>query len=188
MAVAKPQPSDNWLIVTTASNMPRAVASFGAVGFSTIPYPAGNRTRISEFKLRFNAIAEGLDVRDKAAQEWLGLVAYRLSGKTHTLLPARDEDLYFAGVEEKVADPQMMPLVQQFIKQQTRPWDPKMVADPAQDKLLELIALKEEGFEEDREGAACCVDPYPFRQRHQHHGRPEKQHQGQRGKRPPRVR
>jgi DNA end-binding protein Ku len=54
----------------------------------------------------------------------------------------RDEDSYFAGVGEEVADPDMMPLVQQLIKQKTRHWDGKMVVDPVQDKLLELIELK----------------------------------------------
>ncbi|MBO9135367.1 YdcF family protein [Rhizobium sp. B230/85] len=88
MAVAKPQPSDNWLLVTSAYNMPRAVASFRAVGFITVPYPVDYRTRTAEFKLPFSTIAEGLDVSDTAAHEWLGLAAYRLTGKTQTFLPA----------------------------------------------------------------------------------------------------
>lgn len=58
----------------------------------------------------------------------------------------RDEDLYFAGAGDEAADPELMPLVQQLIKQQTRPWDPKMVVDPVQDKLLELIALKKKAL------------------------------------------
>lgn len=58
----------------------------------------------------------------------------------------RDEDLYFAGVGDEAADPELMPLVQQLIKQRTRPWDPKMVVDPVQDKLLELIALKKKAL------------------------------------------
>jgi non-homologous end joining protein Ku len=35
-----------------------------------------------------------------------------------------------------------MPLIQQLIKKQTRPWDSKLVADPVQDKLLEIIEAK----------------------------------------------
>ena len=32
-----------------------------------------------------------------------------------------------------------MPLVQQLIKKQTRHWDSKLVSDPVQEKLLEII-------------------------------------------------
>ena len=35
-----------------------------------------------------------------------------------------------------------MRLIQQLIKQQTQHWDPKMVVDPVQDRLLDLIAEK----------------------------------------------
>ena len=73
----------------------------------------------------------------------------------------RDEDFYFAGVGEEVADPQMMPLVQQFIKQQTRPWDPKMVADPVQDKLLELIARKKKALKKTLKAKPAVSTPAP---------------------------
>lgn len=36
----------------------------------------------------------------------------------------------------------MMPLIQQFIKKKTRHWDSKLVSDPVQDKLLEIIEAK----------------------------------------------
>jgi DNA end-binding protein Ku len=35
-----------------------------------------------------------------------------------------------------------MPLIQQLIKKQTRHWDSKLVSDPVQDKLLEIIEAK----------------------------------------------
>jgi DNA end-binding protein Ku len=55
----------------------------------------------------------------------------------------RDEDSYFAAIGDETAAADMMPLVQQLIKQQTKHWDGKtMVVDPVQDKLLELIELK----------------------------------------------
>jgi DNA end-binding protein Ku len=58
----------------------------------------------------------------------------------------RDENAYFEGVGDETADPEMMPLVQQLIKQQTKHWDGKMAADPVQDKLLDLIALKKKSL------------------------------------------
>ncbi len=87
-AMALPKPSDTWILVTSAYNMPRAVASFNAIDFPTIPYPVDYRTRTSQFQLPFTTIADGLDVTDNAAHEWLGLAAYLLDGKTQTFLPA----------------------------------------------------------------------------------------------------
>ena len=54
----------------------------------------------------------------------------------------RDEEAYFGGINDSPSDPQMMPLIQQLIKKLTRHWDTKLVADPVQDKLLEIIEAK----------------------------------------------
>jgi DNA end-binding protein Ku len=54
----------------------------------------------------------------------------------------RDEDAYFGEIDDKKSDSQMMPLIQQLIKKQTRHWDSNLVSDPVQDKLLEIIEAK----------------------------------------------
>jgi DNA end-binding protein Ku len=54
----------------------------------------------------------------------------------------RDEETYFGGIGDSAADSEMMPLVQQLIKKQTRHWDAKMVVDPVQDRLLAIINEK----------------------------------------------
>lgn len=51
----------------------------------------------------------------------------------------RDEEAYFEAIDGAKSDSEMMPLIQQFIKKQTRHWDSKLVSDPVQDKLLEII-------------------------------------------------
>jgi DNA end-binding protein Ku len=51
-----------------------------------------------------------------------------------------EADDYFDSVGDAKADSELMPLIQQLIKQQH--WDPKMVVDPVQDRLLDLIAEK----------------------------------------------
>ncbi|MEX2692079.1 non-homologous end joining protein Ku [Rhizobium mongolense] len=53
----------------------------------------------------------------------------------------RPEDAYFEDIDEK-ADPDLVPLVQQLIKQKTARWSPNMVSDPIQDALLKLIEEK----------------------------------------------
>lgn len=58
----------------------------------------------------------------------------------------RDEDSYFEAVGDENADSDMMPLVQQLIKKQTKDWSPKMVADPVQERLLEIIAAKKKSL------------------------------------------
>ena len=54
----------------------------------------------------------------------------------------RDENDYFGEIDHGPADSQIMPLIQQLIKKQTRHWDSKLMADPVQDKLLEIIEAK----------------------------------------------
>lgn len=88
--VANPQAGERWLLVTSASHMPRAVACFWAAAFSIVPYPVDYRTRDGREWLRpVESIAAGLGDLDLAAHEWLGLVVYRLLGRTHELLPSR---------------------------------------------------------------------------------------------------
>jgi len=89
LLVAKPRVGDRWVLVTSASHMPRAVACFRAVGFTIIPYPVDYRTGGKEDLRRpFQSIGDGLQALDLAAHEWIGLATYRLFGKTRELLPS----------------------------------------------------------------------------------------------------
>ncbi|MGO4567797.1 Ku protein [Rhizobium sp. 2YAF20] len=54
----------------------------------------------------------------------------------------RDESDYFEGIKAKTIDPAMVALVNKLIDERTKPWDPSMVTDPVQDKLLDIIASK----------------------------------------------
>ncbi|MEP7173008.1 MAG: YdcF family protein [Aestuariivirga sp.] len=87
--LANPKSSDIWLLVTSASHMPRAVACFRAANLLALPYPVDYHTRGREdFSRIQESIAEGLSQVDLAAHEWIGLVSYRLAGMTHELFPA----------------------------------------------------------------------------------------------------
>lgn len=86
--VAQPKPGDAWLLVTSASHMPRAVACFRAAGFPAIPYPVDYRTRgLADLRRPVSSIALGLQDLDLAAHEWVGLLAYRIA-KTNEIFPA----------------------------------------------------------------------------------------------------
>lgn len=85
---AKPKPSEVWLLVTSASHMPRAIACFRAADFPVIPFPVDYHTRGNEDLRRMQeSVAEGLAHVDLAAHEWTGLITYRLAGLTHELFP-----------------------------------------------------------------------------------------------------
>ena len=58
----------------------------------------------------------------------------------------RDEDTYFESIRDVKADSELMPLIQQLIKKQTQHWDPKMVIDPVQDRLLDIIDAKKKAL------------------------------------------
>jgi uncharacterized SAM-binding protein YcdF (DUF218 family) len=85
---AKPKISEVWLLVTSASHMPRAVACFRAANFPVTPFPVDYHTRGSEDLRRMQeSVVEGLAHVDLAAHEWTGLITYRLAGLTHELFP-----------------------------------------------------------------------------------------------------
>jgi uncharacterized SAM-binding protein YcdF (DUF218 family) len=87
-ALLRPKPSEKWLLITAAMHMPRAVGCFRAIGFRVQPYPVEfiTRGRAGPFAL-FATGSSALIQFDRAAKEWIGLVAYRLMGKTDALFP-----------------------------------------------------------------------------------------------------
>lgn len=84
-----PQPGSVWLLVTSASHMPRAVGVFRQAGFDVLPYPVDFRTRDrGDMLLFFSSIPDGLKRCDLAVREWLGLLMYWLTGRSNALYPA----------------------------------------------------------------------------------------------------
>jgi uncharacterized SAM-binding protein YcdF (DUF218 family) len=83
--VAKPQPGQIWVLVTSANHMPRAMGCFRKVGWEMLPDPVDYETGDSMYSLNFGG---GPYVLDTAVHEWLGLVAYRLLGRTDSFFPA----------------------------------------------------------------------------------------------------
>jgi uncharacterized SAM-binding protein YcdF (DUF218 family) len=86
--LADPKPGERWILLTSAFHMPRAIGAFRAAGFPIDAYPVNWRTTGADDAARlFASPAEGLTMTDFAVHEWLGLVAYRLTGKTSVLFP-----------------------------------------------------------------------------------------------------
>lgn len=84
----QPKPDELWLLVTSAYHMPRSVGAFRAAGFQVVPYPVDWRTRgYADAFIPFDTLGSGLSRTDTAVHEWIGLLAYRLAGRSSELLP-----------------------------------------------------------------------------------------------------
>jgi len=86
-ALLHPEAGQTWLLVTSAVHMPRAVACFRAVDWQVVPYPTDYKLARPIEPLSF-ALAANLVQIDLALHEWIGLVFYRLSGRTAELFSA----------------------------------------------------------------------------------------------------
>ena len=72
--LVKPQRDQRWVLVTSASHMPRAKALFEAQGFHIIPRPGDFRTFGPQDRWQvFGRPSDGLRRLDVAAKEWVGL-------------------------------------------------------------------------------------------------------------------
>ena len=86
--LAAPKSGERWLLVTSAFHMPRSIGIFRKVGFPVEPCPVDWRTGGSGDLLEFSPyVLDGLERTEIAVREYLGLVAYRISGKTSGLFP-----------------------------------------------------------------------------------------------------
>lgn len=73
--LANPKPRERWLVVTSAIHMPRSMGAFRVAGFAVEPWPVSSRPQRSE------------QAAAMLQHEVLGLVYYRLRGRTEVLLP-----------------------------------------------------------------------------------------------------
>ncbi len=77
-----------WLLVTSATHMPRAMGIFRKAGFVVEAWPVDYRTAgWADAGRLFYVPADGLRRLDLVTREYLGLVAYRLTGRTDDLWP-----------------------------------------------------------------------------------------------------
>ena len=87
--LAQPKPGERWLLVTSAYHMPRSIGVFRRVGFPVEAYPVDWRTRGPiDLTLPFESVTAGLRRTDTAVHEWIGLIAYWMTGRTSELFPA----------------------------------------------------------------------------------------------------
>ncbi len=85
-ALAQPKPGETWVLVTSATHMPRSIGIARQVGWPMIAYPTDFVT--SPYPVSPLGLMPQLETLDIAGHEWLGLIGYYLSHKTSALFPA----------------------------------------------------------------------------------------------------
>ncbi|MDR3449097.1 MAG: YdcF family protein [Alphaproteobacteria bacterium] len=86
-AIVHPQPGENWVLVTSAWHMPRAMGCFRQAGWHVFAAPTGYFT-MGHYRVRFMfRFDDELRMLTFAVHEYIGLVAYSLMGRTDALWP-----------------------------------------------------------------------------------------------------
>ena len=80
--IANPKINENWLLITSASHMKRALLIADKNNWKLIPYPVDFKN-IKNFKLIPNLeLLKNLNSFQQGTHEWLGLISYYLMGRT----------------------------------------------------------------------------------------------------------
>ena len=81
------EPGMNWILITSANHMPRAVGSFAAAGWTgIIPYPVDYQTPKTGHTNSWSMRA-GISLLRQSLHEYAGLLVYYLTGRSTNLLP-----------------------------------------------------------------------------------------------------
>ncbi len=84
--LVNPQPGQNWILVTSAFHMARSIGVFCAADWPVFAYPVDHYSQTGNLlRLNFN-FSDNLAVLRRAMREWVGLIAYRVTGRTDRLL------------------------------------------------------------------------------------------------------
>jgi len=81
-ALVRPRPGEVWVLVASARDVPRCMGVFRRLGWPVIAMPVSYKADRERASLSAN-----LRVIDDSMHEWLGLLAYRLAGRTDALFP-----------------------------------------------------------------------------------------------------
>jgi uncharacterized SAM-binding protein YcdF (DUF218 family) len=83
----KPKNTENWIVITSAFHMPRAIGTFRQNGWNVIAHPVDYHTLTNvSFGPKFSLLS-GLGTLSAVIHEWLGLTFYWLSNRTNEFYP-----------------------------------------------------------------------------------------------------
>lgn len=85
--LVSPKPRERWVLITSASHMPRSAGTFRKVGWKIIPFPVDFITYGPDQRgIGFN-MTTGVSQFATGFRAWSALLAYRLLGRTDRLFP-----------------------------------------------------------------------------------------------------
>ncbi|MCP5382863.1 MAG: YdcF family protein [Kordiimonadaceae bacterium] len=84
----KPEEAGKWILVTSAFHMPRAVGAFQKVGINFQPYPVDYKSTLKYEGLFEFDLSENMKRFDLAIHEYIGLIAYYITGRSSSLYPS----------------------------------------------------------------------------------------------------
>lgn len=83
------RPGERWLLMTSAYHMPRSMGVFRKAGLQLEAYPVDYNSsgRSGDYRRPNTRFSRALVLADDMVKEYIGLLAYRLSGYTDALFP-----------------------------------------------------------------------------------------------------
>lgn len=85
-----PKNGERWLLVTSAMHMPRAIGVFRENGFSLEAYPVDYRSKgWADLWQAPTSLLNRIGEADRAIHEWIGLIIYRITGRSAEMFPHR---------------------------------------------------------------------------------------------------
>ena len=87
MKLLNPQAAEEWILITSAFHMPRAVGVFCQAGWPVTPYPVDHYSDKGELLRVDYRFSDNLRTLETAIHEWVSLLAYRITRQTDRLLP-----------------------------------------------------------------------------------------------------
>lgn len=84
----RPAPGEIWLLVTSASHMPRSMGAFRRAGWRPVAWPVGYKTTRTGLGVLGGPPGEHVVNLDWAVHEWVGMAAYYALGRSDALFPA----------------------------------------------------------------------------------------------------
>ncbi|PPR78266.1 MAG: hypothetical protein CFH01_01101 [Alphaproteobacteria bacterium MarineAlpha2_Bin1] len=87
--LVKPDYDQQWVLITSALTMPRAIGTFRKIGWNVIPYSVDYsfNKKMNFFKLNKNFLS-GLRSLNIVTYEWIGLIFYKMLNRIDNILPA----------------------------------------------------------------------------------------------------
>lgn len=82
-----PKKGETWLMIMSASSMPRAIGIFQKLDWKVVPVPCDYQSLPPSFRFSMNLLGELQDINE-ALHEWIGLITYYVTGKSSNIFPS----------------------------------------------------------------------------------------------------